>query len=139
MRMVPTEIFRARALLSWKGAVDVEETDDAYVLRWSEKPVRQGRLHALGRQGDLRAAALHRPLVGQGLQGQAVRPDLHRGHPRVQGAPGHAREPSAARAQVALDRARALAALGDRGDDQRLAAAGVAGGEHAVGGARSRR
>src|SRR4051812_2365214 len=36
MRMVPTEIFRARALLGWKGAVDVEETDDAYVLRWSE-------------------------------------------------------------------------------------------------------
>jgi hypothetical protein len=36
MRMVPTEIFRARALLGWKGAVDVEETADAYVLRWSE-------------------------------------------------------------------------------------------------------
>ena len=36
MRMVPTEIFRARALLQWKGAVDVQETDDAYVLRWSE-------------------------------------------------------------------------------------------------------
>ena len=36
MRMVPNEIFRARALLNWKGAVDVEETDDAYVLRWSE-------------------------------------------------------------------------------------------------------
>jgi hypothetical protein len=36
MRMVPTEIFRARALANWKGAVSVEETDDAYVLRWSE-------------------------------------------------------------------------------------------------------
>ena len=34
--MVPTEIFRARALLQWKGAIDVQETDDAYVLRWSE-------------------------------------------------------------------------------------------------------
>lgn len=36
MRMVPTEIFRARALLQWKGAIDVQETDDAYVLRWTE-------------------------------------------------------------------------------------------------------
>jgi hypothetical protein len=36
MRMVPTEIFRARALANWKGAVQVEETDDAYVLRWTE-------------------------------------------------------------------------------------------------------
>jgi hypothetical protein len=36
MRMVPTEIFRAQALASWKGTVQVEETDDAYVLRWTE-------------------------------------------------------------------------------------------------------
>ena len=36
MRMVPTEIFRAQALAKWKGSVSVEETPDAYVLRWSE-------------------------------------------------------------------------------------------------------
>jgi hypothetical protein len=36
MRMVPTEIFRAQALAKWKGAVTVEETEDAYVLRWTE-------------------------------------------------------------------------------------------------------
>ena len=37
MRMVPNEIFRARGLLERAKNVGLEETDDAYVLRWREQ------------------------------------------------------------------------------------------------------
>ncbi|MDA0135932.1 hypothetical protein [Solirubrobacter deserti] len=37
MQMVPTEIFRVQGLLDRARNVGLEETDDAYVLRWNEK------------------------------------------------------------------------------------------------------
>ena len=39
--MVPNEIFRARGLLERAKNVGLEETDDAYVLRWRENPARR--------------------------------------------------------------------------------------------------
>lgn len=37
MRMVPTEIFRIHGLMERAKNVGLEETDDAYVLRWRER------------------------------------------------------------------------------------------------------
>ncbi len=149
VRMVPTEIFRARGLLAKAkqagGGVqlDTDDSRHAYVLRWTEHLNAVTINHAMWVDKDtyapLRftdrdtAASIPHPARRLEAQGPA-RPDLHRGHRRVQDAPRHAREPSAADAEVALDGEGALAALGDRGDDQRLAAARVPAGEDAVGG-----
>ena len=63
------------------------------------------------------------PLVGVGVAGEAV---------VLGGERARRRRRVALRREVAVDHARALAALVDRPHDQRLAAARVAGGEHAV-------
>ena len=41
MQMVPNEIFRVGGLLERAKDVGLEETDDAYVLRWREKSGRR--------------------------------------------------------------------------------------------------
>ena len=109
-------------------------TPDAYVLRWSENRYVKIDFTLWVDKETYAPLRFTDHSSGKDYKGKPFDQTYIEDDPRVQGPRGHAREPSVAGAQVALDRAGALAALGDRGDDQRLAAPRVAGGEHAVGG-----
>ena len=101
-------------------------------------PWRRGDLEDVGgRAGHRRAGDPERlrATPSRPLRAPATRPAAGRRGPRRRRRPGRrswrAPAPSSRRLEVAVDHPRALAALVDRPDDQRLPAARVAGGEHA--------